>query len=243
MIGKVIEGRYVGSGVYKLPEKNVLFIQAEDGTKIAISKNNVISIDDITEQYLANGNKVMMVMWNDFETSIIQYGVHGLAPKQEIPNIVNHTVQVDKVFHSGDKIDTTVAPKRKVVNKKIAIRLAIIVAVVATAFVVFQISEFERVKSKVVDICPVSSSGKGNFSIDTRPDHYTEEMILYLAPQDDALKGIQYANEALGFNGALYSKMLETNSLMGRQSEENRKYKVSWSYHPDDGLEVIYEKK
>ena len=49
MIGKVIEGRYVGSGVYKLPEKNVLFIQAEDGTKIAISKNNVISIDDITE--------------------------------------------------------------------------------------------------------------------------------------------------------------------------------------------------
>ena len=30
---------------------------------------------------------------------------------------------------------------------------------------------------------------------------------------------------------------------MGRQSEENEKYRVKWSYHPDDGLEVTYEKK
>lgn len=243
MIGKVIEGRYAGASVNKLLDKNVLFIQTEDGNKIAISKSNAISIDDVTDQYPSYGRKVLMVMWNDFETSIIQYGAHGIEPKQEKNNIVNHTVQVDKVFHTGDKIYTTEAPKRKVVNKKIAIRIGIIIAVVITAFTVFQMSEFERVKNKVADFCPVSSSGKGNFSIDTRPDHYTEEMILYLAPQDDALKGIRYANEALGFNGALYSKMLETNSLMGRQSEENRKYKVSWSYHPDDGLEVIYEKK
>ena len=29
----------------------------------------------------------------------------------------------------------------------------------------------------------------------------------------------------------------------GRQSSENEKYKVSWTYHPDDGLKVTYEKK
>ena len=37
MIGKVIEGHYKGASVNKLPDKNVLFIQTEDGTKIALS--------------------------------------------------------------------------------------------------------------------------------------------------------------------------------------------------------------
>ena len=51
MIGKVIEGHYKGASVNKLPDKNVLFIQTKDGTKIALSKSNVISIDDVTDQY------------------------------------------------------------------------------------------------------------------------------------------------------------------------------------------------
>lgn len=74
MIGKVIEGRYAGANVNKVPDKNILFIQTEDGTKIALSKSNVISIDDVTEQYPSGGQKVLMVMWNDFETSVIRLG-------------------------------------------------------------------------------------------------------------------------------------------------------------------------
>lgn len=73
MIGKVIEGRYEGASINKLPDKNVLFIQSEDGTKVALSKKNAISIDDVTDQYPSYGRKVMMVMWNDFETSILQF--------------------------------------------------------------------------------------------------------------------------------------------------------------------------
>lgn len=69
--------------------------------------------------------------------------------------------------------------------------------------------------------------------------------VAYLLPraQENALEAIKYANKQLGFNGFLYSKMMETTALMGRQSEENDKYKVSWTYHPDEGLEVTYEKK
>ena len=37
--------------------------------------------------------------------------------------------------------------------------------------------------------------------------------------------------------------MGETRSMDGRQSDENDKYKVTWTYHPDKGLEVMYEKK
>ena len=61
--------------------------------------------------------------------------------------------------------------------------------------------------------------------------------------EKNALEAIKYANLELGFSGALYNRMLETNALMGRQTEENDKYKVSWTYHPDDGLEVTYEEK
>ncbi len=74
MIGKVIEGRYEGASVNKLPDRNVLFIQTENGTQIALSKSNAISIDDVTDQFPSYGRKVIMVMWNDFETSIIQLG-------------------------------------------------------------------------------------------------------------------------------------------------------------------------
>lgn len=75
MIGKVIDGRYAGASVNKLPDKNVLYIQTEDGIKVALSKKNVISIDDVTEQYSSYGKKVLMVMWDDYETSILQLGM------------------------------------------------------------------------------------------------------------------------------------------------------------------------
>ena len=37
--------------------------------------------------------------------------------------------------------------------------------------------------------------------------------------------------------------MMKTTALMGRQEEETKKYRVSWTYHPDRGLEVTYEEK
>ena len=52
----------------------------------------------------------------------------------------------------------------------------------------------------------------------------------------------RHVKRALGFSDSLYQDMLNTSAIMGRQSEENEKYRVKWSYHPDDGLEVTYEK-
>ena len=86
MIGKVIEGRFAGAAVHRLAEKNVLYIEREDGAKIALSKKNVISIENVTDQYPAGGDKVLMVMWQDFETSILQIGISAApakAPAQE----------------------------------------------------------------------------------------------------------------------------------------------------------------
>ena len=108
MIGKVIEGRYAGASVNKLPDKNVLYIQTEDGTKIALSKSNAISIDDVTDQYPSYGRKVMMVMWNDFETSIIQLGV----PPRKVP-----TNQETTALHCSTKKEVNYKAKKSKQHK------------------------------------------------------------------------------------------------------------------------------
>lgn len=52
---------------------------------------------------------------------------------------------------------------------------------------------------------------------------------------------INSVNKELGFTDALIEKMRNTSWSMGRQTETNKKYTVSWTYHPDHGLEIMYE--
>ena len=132
--------------------------------------------------------------------------------------------------------------------KKLLILGALIVVIAVTVSVIFIPSKFEKVKNECVHIAGMVSGSGDYFMIDTYPDNYEnmDERVVSLLrddAQDNALEAIRYANNELGFNGSVYSKMMETTALMGRQSEENNKYKVSWTYHPDDGLEVTYEKK
>lgn len=133
-------------------------------------------------------------------------------------------------------------------KKRVVILGIIFVVVIAVAFAFLHKTKFEKVKDECVQIAG-RISGSGNyFTIDTYPDEYEnmdDAVVNILLPdtQTKALEAIKYANEELGFNGSVYSKMMKTTALMGRQSEENDKYKVSWTYHPDDGLEVTYEKK
>ena len=139
--------------------------------------------------------------------------------------------------------------KTKFTKKKLIIIGGIIIAVVFLALVIFIPSKFERVKNECVQIAgSISYRGDDNFTIDTYPDEYKNMdpmLVAMLLPdaQENALEAIKYANEELGFNGSVYSQMMKTTALMGRQSAENDKYRVSWTYHPDDGLEVTYEKK
>ena len=124
MIGKVIEGRYAGANVNKLPDKNVLFIQTEDGTKIALSKSNAISIDDVTDQYPSYGRKVMMVMWNDFETSIIQLGT------------ANPTVVSNRNSHEEMKPDENPRPKGRKKNRHKGLLIIALVVIFSFAGII-----------------------------------------------------------------------------------------------------------
>ena len=138
--------------------------------------------------------------------------------------------------------------KSLLVKKKFIIIAAAAAIVIAIALIILIPSKFERVENECLQISGSLSRGDNYFELDTYPDEYKrmdDSTVALLLPdkQNRVLEAIRYANTELGFNGSVYSQMLETTALMGRLSEENSKYKVTWTYHPDDGLEVIYEKK
>lgn len=61
--------------------------------------------------------------------------------------------------------------------------------------------------------------------------------------ENEIFLNIQKINKMLGFSEALFKKMSITSSSDGLQTDENSSIKVYWKYHPDNGMEIIYEKK
>ncbi|OPZ23401.1 MAG: hypothetical protein BWZ03_00528 [bacterium ADurb.BinA186] len=51
---------------------------------------------------------------------------------------------------------------------------------------------------------------------------------------------VQGVNTYLGLDSSIWSEMIQTRALDGRVSEESNGYKVSWTYHPDQGLQVTW---
>ncbi len=133
-------------------------------------------------------------------------------------------------------------------KKKLGIIGIVAVIVVVLAFALIP-SKFDRVQRKCVEITGfvATTNEKEYFTIETVPEIWNDmtpeaRSIMASGYQQKALNAIKFANEELGFPG-IYSQMMNTTALMGRQSEENSKYKVTWTYHPDDGLKVTYTKK
>ena len=130
--------------------------------------------------------------------------------------------------------------------------LATIVIVVIIA-VCSYLTSFEHYIDLMLDEYPLANNSwaadGSEMNMDTNwydkdPDDMTYyEYNFYTEQLDDTLNGIKWMNKKLGFSSSVYDDMMETNSLMGRQSASNDKYKVSWTYHPSKGLEVKYEKK
>ena len=176
-----------------------------------------------------------------------------IAPEEQL--IDTQSVQTEACTNSSDipveitdSKDAQAVTKPKMSKKKLAIIAAAATAVIAIAFILFIPSKFERVQNECVQIAGTVSGSGDYFMIDTLPDVYenmdeTVKALLLPGAQENALEAIKYANEELGFNGSVYSQMMNTTALMGRQYAENDKYRVSWTYHPDYGLEVTYEQK
>lgn len=74
-------------------------------------------------------------------------------------------------------------------------------------------------------------------AIDTNPSDRKADSNIYILEADQAIKDI---NKALGFDESLHERMGRTNAIAGMQSETGNGVRVSWDYHPKNGLEVTY---
>lgn len=84
--------------------------------------------------------------------------------------------------------------------------------------------------------CTIAEDGS-YMEIDTNPLDINDDF------NSDAYNAIKKVNKDLGFSAAVENQMANTRSLDGRQTAESKKATVSWTFHPNSGLEVIYEWK
>ena len=133
----------------------------------------------------------------------------------------------------------TPSPKKK--KKKLPIIIAVVV------FLIFALSmcsggssdesEFEEIYNSYLssEYAEVASDGS-YLSIDTNPNDIEDYTV------DGAIEGIIIALDELGIPESVLQKMGETSSLDGRLTEEHNGIEISWKYHPDNGLEVLFVK-
>ncbi len=177
------------------------------------------------------------------------------APVLEIKNHEIEKEQPDTIETSKQRFEEEKQPSRKKRRGRVIIisiaALALISLIVG--LIVLKQTELYRIgvkmqqqyKFAVLTVADDNSyiildTNSNDKDIENEPYYLAQ---VYRKEAQDTLDGIRFMNEKLGFSSALYEKMMQTTSLMGRQTEENRRYRISWTYHPDKGLEVMYERK
>lgn len=121
-----------------------------------------------------------------------------------------------------------------------------IIMLIVVAVLIFQDEDFEDMYSseyRSYSWCAIFGDGK-IMTIDTNP--YNEKKDAYIKKGydlyfEDSSNAIQRINKDLGFTDKLWDRMLSTRSIDGKQYDYVDGYQVSWTYHPDKGLEVRYE--
>lgn len=163
----------------------------------------------------------------------------GLAVDAGVSSAINQ-------FNSG----VTKANEKK---KKTPIIIGVIAGVVVLAVVLIIVlggSSKIDFNKEYADIsgerwCTIASDGSW-MKLDTNPSDTDSDDLPWsyysdtFSPCNDMIEKV---NSDLGFSSAVFAKMNETTWSQGRQTESNDKYTVSWTYHPDKGLEVMYEVK
>lgn len=93
-----------------------------------------------------------------------------------------------------------------------------------------------EIYNKCCDSEWASVASDGSYlSIDTNPND-----SKFNDSESAAIAGIFAVNEALGLPDSIINKMGKTRALDGMQTAKGDGVEISWTYHPDHGLEIIY---
>lgn len=153
----------------------------------------------------------------------------GLVIDQSVNNAINQ-FNVD--------IQKTNEKKKK---NPLIIGIAAAVVVVIIAIVVLgggAKKDFNRMYGDIANEswCTIASDGTW-MEIDTNPYDIDDYF------SSTAWNKIGTVLSDLGFSSSVSVEMGQTTALMGRQSASTDDYEVSWSYHPDKGMEAVFKVK
>lgn len=173
-----------------------------------------------------------------------------------------------KEFSEGEKFCSACGEKletkkniifKRMFNKKYvkyyAISGILIVILVITSIVIIsnnkkrheaELAKIEEEKNKI-DLAKIYekycssewaylSSDGSSLTIDTNPSNASYNKVA-----KEATYGFVNVNNALGLPDSVLEKMKHTRALDGIQTETFEGLEVSWSYHPENGMEIIYE--
>lgn len=89
----------------------------------------------------------------------------------------------------------------------------------------------------------ITVSDDGTYmEFDSNPMNWDGDGLLTEILTSSATDELQEMNKRFGLPDWLYEEMAQTRALDGRQKEVFEYLTVTWSYHPDQGLEIIYRK-
>jgi len=99
--------------------------------------------------------------------------------------------------------------------------------------------DFADMFEDIADHAWIEIASDGSFiRLDTNPRNVDGGDISILAP---ALADLDLILEELDFTAATRERMTATRALDGRQEAENDSFRASWTFHPNNGLVVIFE--
>lgn len=102
-----------------------------------------------------------------------------------------------------------------------------------------QLDAIEEAEAALPDLADVGRRRLGTTGTinDLSPEHLS--LTFYAGDDFDALEDLL---DELGFSPAVIDRMGNTRALDGTQSAEAPHVVATWTYHPDDGLNIVLER-
>lgn len=199
------------------------------GQKIGVILDSNVS--SAIDAFNANIQPAAPTKKNVFALLALIFGAVGLIP---IMNFLFLPIAI--IFAIIGLVRSKYTKKGLVIASAIVVAISLVISLCWMLPAMFGSEDFNDMYSSIESEswCTIASDGSW-MELDTNPydiDDYYNSTALYK---------IKSVNSELGFSSSVYEEMLETRAIDGRQNATAGRYSVSWTYHPDRGMEVMYK--
>ena len=189
------------------------------------------NVSSAIDAFNANLQPTAPTKMNIFALLALIFGAVGVIP---ILNFLFLPIAI--IFAIIGLVRCKYTKKGLVIASSIIVAISLVISLCWMLPAMFGSEDFNDMYSSIESEswCTIASDGSW-MELDTNPydiDDYYNSTALYK---------IKAVNSELGFSSAVYEEMLETRAIDGRQSATAGRYTVSWTYHPDRGMEVMYK--